>query len=88
MDLSQVLQALIEDRQAYERDQAEECKRRVEEKQRKEVDLQMEQNGEKKRQDSRWSYYRSCWKEFKEMEEVVYIVYVKQNEVRVTKLTE
>ena len=71
VDLSQVLQALTEDRQAYERDWAEEGKRRVEEKRRKEVDLQMEKNGKKKRLNSRWSYYRSCWKEFKEMKEVV-----------------
>ena len=43
MDLSQMLQALIEDRQARERDLAEEHERREEEQRRKEVELQMEQ---------------------------------------------
>ena len=43
VDLSQVLQALIEDRQTHERDLAEEHERREEEQRRKEVELQMEQ---------------------------------------------
>ena len=42
VDFSQVLQALIEDRQAHERDLAEENGKREEEQQRKEVELQME----------------------------------------------
>ena len=43
MDLSQMLQALIEDRQAHERDLAEEREIREEEQRRKEVELQMEE---------------------------------------------
>ena len=42
VDLSQMLQALIEGRQARERDLVEEHERREEEQQRKEVELQME----------------------------------------------
>ena len=44
VDLSQVLQALIEDRKAHERDLAEEHEQREEEQWRKEAELQVEQN--------------------------------------------